>query len=540
MDGSIESRIFFNVPKSLVKTVKDALQAHKKLDKHEKIRPATDESCRNHPQLSLPANVDRCLIPTTSTILTYPNQPRPTHIEVIDIKESLLRFISLPQHAEAIDLTFHPLNSSPSTPTKTKTPTLLALTLKRWLFSLPPSVVSPVEVFKLLSNSHWSYIVYPPLLLLPQQTFSSPLWLNLTITTLRPHLPALYKLLCTTFKVTHIAINGPIPTLSPSTFPYPSSCSLSEEIGTTETQQYPNILRAPHLLQPLYNDFGPSHPLSHIPTPTDFLDEFWCTSRQNTIWQTWAPRYTMFSRGNISEKTRLLTLESLTAAALGVKNPRETSAVDLYAGIGYFAFSYAKRGVGKILCWEINPWSIEGLGRGAEMNGWSVKVIKGGEETLQNGKEESNGEDNLIVFFESNEQAARRIDAIREAIPPIRHVNCGFLPTSQPSWPTAIQALDPIQGGWIHVHENISARSFDHRQIEITKLFEELVVSTRRRGGLASQWTVDCVHFEKVKNFAPGVVHCVLDIAVLPTASSSDELSQKYNENFMLLGERGI
>ena len=38
---------------------------------------------------------------------------------------------------------------------------------------------------------------------------------------------------------------------------------------------------------------------------------------------------------------------------------------DLYAGIGYFAFSYAKAGVGKVLCWEINPWSVDGLRRGA-------------------------------------------------------------------------------------------------------------------------------------------------------------------------------
>lgn len=523
MERSIESRIFFTVPKSLVKTVKDALQANEKLDKHEKIRPTTDESCRNHNQVSLPASADRYLIPTTSTILIYPNQPGPTHIEVIDIKESLLRFISLPQYAEAIDLTFHPLNSPPNTTTKIKAPSLLVLTLKKWLFSLPPSVVSPSEVSRILSNSHWSYIVYPPLLLLPRDTFSSPLWINLTVTTLKPHLPTLYTLLCTTFKVTHIAINAPIPAHSPSTFPYPSSCVLSEETDKTETREHPNILRAPHLLQPLYNDFGPSHPLGHIPTPTDFLDEFWCTARQNTIWQTWAPRYTMFSRGNISEKARLLALESLNAAALGGMNPRETSAVDLYAGVGYFAFSYAKRGVGKVLCWEINPWSIEGLRRGAEMNGWNVKIVKGVDEELQNNKR-TNGEDNLIVYFESNEHAAKRIDAIRESIPPVRHVNCGFLPISQPSWPTAVQALDPIQGGWIHVHENISIRSFTHRQTEIIEIFKELVVSTHRRSGLASQWTVECVHFEKVKNFAPGVVHCVLDIAVLPTASPSSGL----------------
>lgn len=530
MEKSIESRIALTVPKSLVKTVKDALQAYEKLEKHEKIRPFTDETCRSNNQVSLSTSIDRYFIPTTSTILTYPNQPGLTHTESIEIKESLLRFISLPQHAEAIDLTLYRLNSLPSTLAEIKAPSLLALTLKKWLSSLPPSLLSPSDISKIISHSHWSYSVYPPLLLLPRHTFSSPLWLDLTATTLKSHLPTLYTLLCTTFKVTHIAINAPIPALSPSKFPYPSSYSPSEEIDTTETQKSPNILRAPHLLQPLYNNFGPSHPLNHIPTPTDFLAEFWCTSRQNTIWQTWAPRHTMFSRGNISEKARLLSLDSLNVAELGGKSPRDTSAVDLYAGVGYFAFSYAKRGVSKVLCWEINPWSVEGLRRGAEMNGWSVKIVQTGvgEAQKTDKTKEMNGEENnLTVYYESNEHAARRVNTIRESIPPIRHANCGFLPTSQPSWATAVQALDPIQGGWIHVHENISTHSFNHRQNEITDIFKGLVESNHHHRGkaLVSQWAVECVHFEQVKNFAPGVVHCVLDIAILPSSSPSSSSS---------------
>lgn len=532
MEKSIESRVVLTVPKSLVKTVKDALQAHEKLEKHEKIRASTDDnSCRNNDQVSLPASVDsRYIIHTTSTILTYPNQPEPTQAEAVEIKESLLRFISLPHYAEVVDITFYPLSSPPSNPTKSKAPSLLALTLKKWLSSLPPSVLSPFDVPKILSHSHWWYTVYPPLLLLPRHTFSSPLWLNLTATTLKPHLPTLYTLLCTTFKVTHIAINAPIPALSPSTSSYPSSYSPSEEIDTTETRQSPNILRTPQFLQPLYNNFGPSHPLNHIPTPTDFLAEFWCTSRQNTIWQTWAPRHTMFSRGNIVEKARLLSLDSLTVAGLGGKSPRDTSAVDLYAGVGYFAFSYAKRGVGKVLCWEINPWSVEGLRKGAEMNGWDVKIVQAGvgeaQETDKTKEMNGEGNNNLTVYFESNEHAARRINIIRESIPPIRHANCGFLPTSQPSWATAVQALDPIQGGWIHVHENLSTRSFNHRQKEITDIFKELVESNHHHHSgkaLVSQWTVECVHFEQVKNFAPGVVHCVLDIAILPSSSGGLE-----------------
>lgn len=534
MEKAIESRIVLTVPKSLVKTVKDALQAHEKLEKDEKIRPIiADESSRNNNQVCLPASGDRYFIPTTSTILTYSNQPERTHTEAVEIKESLLRLISLTHHAEAIDITFYPLNCPASNLTKSKALSLLALTLKRWLSSLPSSLLSTFDVSHFILHSNWSYTVYPPLLLLPRHTFSSPLWLDLTATTLKPHLPSLYTLLCKTFKVTHIAINAPIPALSPSTYSCPSSYSRSAEIDTIETLRSPNILRAPHLLQPLYNNFGPAHPLNHIPTPSDFLAEFWCTSRQNTIWQTWAPRHTMFSRGNISEKARLLCLDSLTAAGLGGQSPRDTSAVDLYAGVGYFAFSYANRGVGKVLCWEINPWSVEGLRKGAEMNGWDVKINKMGMgEAQETDKTKEMNEEgiNLTVYLESNEHAARRINIIRDSIPPIRHVNCGFLPTSQPSWATAVQALDPIQGGWIHVHENISTNSFNHRQKEITGIFKQLVESNHhhrhqdhqdhhhhhRGKAYVSQWTVECLHFEQVKNFAPGVVHCVLDIAILP------------------------
>ena len=62
--------------------------------------------------------------------------------------------------------------------------------------------------------------------------------------------------------------------------------------------------------------------------------------------QTWAPKHTMFSRGNIKEKARVLNLAKQPTAGLepGLENTdpeARTMAVDLYAGIGYFTFSYA-------------------------------------------------------------------------------------------------------------------------------------------------------------------------------------------------------
>lgn len=208
----------------------------------------------------------------------------------------------------------------------------------------------------------------------------------------------------------------------------------------------------------------------------------------------------------------------------GERRERELiSAVDLYAGIGYFAFCYAakKEVVGKVFCWEISRWSVEGLRRGAVGNGWGVRVFEGGQDDGDgNGTEKEGNGQRLTVYQESNQCAAARIAAMRAGVPPVRHVNCGFLPSSKESWETAVQVLDPTQGGWIHAHENIAVRSFERRRMEILEDFRGLVERHHRQGkedkkGEPELWQVECVHFEQVKTYAPGVAHCVLDISVL-------------------------
>lgn len=261
----------------------------------------------------------------------------------------------------------------------------------------------------------------------------------------------------------------------------------------------------------------------------------------------------MFSRGNLSEKTRLLKLldtlsrrqktieDSIEKSGLvgsvgrGEKNEEKESrdgerikremisVVDLYAGVGYFAFCYAAKRdvVGRVFCWEISRWSVEGLRRGAVGNGWGVKVFEGEHDDDDgNGTaEEATEEERLIVYRESNEHATARIASMRTRMPPVRHVNCGFLPSSKESWETAVQVLDPIQGGWIHAHENIEVRTFDRRRKQIEQDFRDLVERHHHKGKEVDedeqqQWQVECVHFEQVKTYAPGVVHCVLDISI--------------------------
>lgn len=228
----------------------------------------------------------------------------------------------------------------------------------------------------------------------------------------------------------------------------------------------------------------------------------------------------MFSRGNLSEKTRVLHLESLTRDRLGGVEPKEISAVDLYAGIGYFAFSYAKAGVGKVLCWEINEWSVEGLRRGAIENRWRCKVVKDEQVCAQrDGKSSTEIErldvqgEQMVDFEENNHKAPERVKALRSQIPPVRHVNCGFLPSSSGSWETAVRLLDPLQGGWIHAHENVNAKEIDLRKLEVVETFRAIANTS---GLSRSAFRVACEHVEVVKSYGPGIYHCVFDIAILP------------------------
>jgi len=489
MEQFEESFVLLIAPKELVKTVKNALESLGKLDKKHKIQPLRSE--HDIPQLGFEGTLKdyagKYFVPTT----IHPNGVR---TDDRGVKTSVLKQTGLEQHAAAISLaTWHPSPPSPNlqSPSPSSLQNPLTQALSTWLHSLPASTLCPTTISTLTTTSRFPYTIYPPLLLLPPTIFTLPPWPSL-LPTLTPHLPSLYNLLTTALKVTHIALNAPIPLLRPST-------------------STPNILRSPTSLTPLYGDFGPALPADQIPSQKNFAEAFWVSARQNSVFQTWAPRYTMFARGNIREKARILRMWELTKEGLGGWEPRETSAVDLYAGIGYFAFSYAKAGVGRVLCWEINGWSVEGLRRGAEGNGWGVQILKGDDVGVD-------GEERLVVFQESNERAVGRIDGMRDRIPPVRHVNCGFLPSSKGSWETAVQVLDPVHGGWIHAHENIAVKDIESRKKQIVDIFTALAENNH---GRHPRRKVHCEHLERVKDYAPGVVHCVLDISITPVAAAS-------------------
>jgi tRNA wybutosine-synthesizing protein 2 len=197
----------------------------------------------------------------------------------------------------------------------------------------------------------------------------------------------------------------------------------------------------------------------------------------------------MFSRGNVKEKARVLNFP-------GIKGQE---VVDLYAGIGYFVFSYVKAGAKRVYGWEINPWSVEALRRGAEMNGWKVRVVKAGE----NWEDRQDGDEiKVVVFEESNEEAVGRLGNKK-----VGHVNMGLLPTSKGAYEAATVLLE--EGGFAHVHENIAEDQVEDMKGTIAGEFGK--ISGRR---------FECGHVEKVKTFAPEVWHCVYDVQAVGEGSA--------------------
>ncbi|OAL54263.1 hypothetical protein IQ07DRAFT_500430 [Pyrenochaeta sp. DS3sAY3a] len=559
------------VPKEHVKSVKSALEECGQLDRTTKITPETADSAEVNPSASsevqtpsilehgsrsstsqFPAlnfdiasgqYVDSSVLETPNRSSARPSQGRmriPTTIPyTIDdpgneplgghnddqVKAKILQDLSLHHLLAEVSISYQIIQADSKATSSSKNP--LCKALKEALDLLEPSVLIPLGLTPevLVSTFPDAYSIYKPMLLLPHNAFSSEPWQKLLSTqlpdsaTLRP----VWQHISTAVGTTHVAINSPIPPQTDTSY---SQKSPAEE----------NILRSPVNLNPIYGDFGapPSPQTLSNPTHEDFKTAFWVSTTQNGIHQTWAPRYTMFSRGNIREKSRTLHLPSV---AQDFDCP--SSAADLYAGIGYFVFSYMAAGSGRangiktVLCWELNPWSVEGLRRGAEMNGWKTRIwneqdtpsTKSGWEVWKHQLSTEKGT-HLWIFQMSNEHAGTIIQHLNNSttsqplLLPIRHVNLGLLPTSTLSWRTAVQILDQQRGGWIHVHENVGVKDVEARRAEVELEFQRLVNeydNSEGRGSIVEdtrrQRSVRVEHVERVKMYAPGVVHAVFDVA---------------------------
>lgn len=345
---------------------------------------------------------------------------------------------------------------------------------------------------ELLKTAPKRFTVYDPMVLLPSGSFNSPEWTTLLSTCDEDVKASFWRLILEEISkvgkaevkpLTNLAINQGIPL---------HKDGIDEE----------NVLRSPTGLQILYGDFGSARTTEEQPTAQEFDEAFWVTTKQNQIHQTWAPRWTMFSRGNVKEKARLLQFEK------AAKSGPTTWAIDLYGGIGYFVFSYARLGM-KVACWELNPWSVEGLHRGALANKWKVKVIRGDDLDLPI-EQLMDGDQTITVFQEDNQKALGRIQQMQQLqiARDIRHVNCGFLPTSEPTWRATWEMTRHSSTSHLHLHENVGVNDIKTRQSAIQDMYVEWSRTDKdSRIPVAN-------HVEQVKTYAPGVWHCVFDVYI--------------------------
>ncbi|EPX74556.1 tRNA methyltransferase Trm12 [Schizosaccharomyces octosporus yFS286] len=299
------------------------------------------------------------------------------------------------------------------------------------------------------------FVIYSPMALLSPSSFSTKEWVAfLHRYRNTEEANRLFSIFAKEWRVTHIALNEPIP--------------------------IDDVMRRPLALQPLYGDFG--KPVWEEPTAEDFSNAFWVHCKQNGIYQTWAPLYTMFSRGNSVEKARVLKFNNISNEVIA----------DLYAGIGYFSFSYVKGKAKSVFCWEINPWSVEALRRAAIANNWSVCIVRHTEEY-----DFGVGSHQLVVFHESNEYAHSRLNSLGTSV---RHVNLGMLPSSRDTWDMSTSIVRREPGSSIHVHENVT-------EDRIEKYGEEINSAFTNKLGIQTTYQVN-----RVKSFSPRVWHVVYDI----------------------------
>jgi tRNA wybutosine-synthesizing protein 2 len=171
----------------------------------------------------------------------------------------------------------------------------------------------------------------------------------------------------------------------------------------------------------------------------------------------------MWSQGNVHERQRIP----------GLVRPGEV-VVDLFAGVGYFSVPIAARAAPwRVVACEENPVAFEYLQRTVALN----KV-----------------EDIVEPRLGDCREVAPRGEADR--------VLMGYTVETQEFLPTALAALKP-EGGTLHYHEACPAHLWRERPWSRVR---EAAEGTGRSAKLAGQ--------RVVKNYAPGMVHAVVDAEV--------------------------
>ncbi len=215
-----------------------------------------------------------------------------------------------------------------------------------------------------------------------------------------------------------------------------------------------------------------------------------------------------FCSGNVTERMRMGGPTRRTVGEV---------IVDLYAGIGYYTIPFLVHGGARcVFACEWNPNSAIALRMNLVKAG--VNVLEGNPSGFvgDNSHDLINEEKSFCKVFEGdNSMSARREGSLYSIAD---RVSLGLIPSSIPGWPLGVNVLK-YEGGMLHVHENVKDDEMDQWVVNTCQQFEELF--EKKKQYYSSEelavygsfvMTVQCIHLERVKSYAPHLYHVVADL----------------------------
>jgi len=246
--------------------------------------------------------------------------------------------------------------------------------------------------------------------------------------------------------------------------PIPRSSALADHERTIAAA-YAKELSARAVLAPT----GPISGVCRVPEMRFLLGDSAVTTHiENGIEYRFDVSRIMFSSGNIDERIRMA----------GISMEGET-VVDMFAGIGYFTLPVAKyTGAARVFACEINPLACDFLRLNIGLN------------ELEN-----------VTVLEGDNRETAPVNAADRVI-------MGYLGTTHEFLPRALAVLKGGRGV-IHYHETCPNELMRERPI---RRIEGAVKGFCESRGLERE--TELLNFKKIKSYAPGVSHVVLDVRV--------------------------
>jgi len=199
----------------------------------------------------------------------------------------------------------------------------------------------------------------------------------------------------------------------------------------------------------------------------------WVTVTENCIQYSFDITRVMFCSGNITEKMRMAK-ESCEGQIV----------VDLYCGIGYYTL----------------PFLIHGNAAHVHACEWNCNSVLALTENFKNNKVNS---DRYSIYENDNRITAPKLRNVADRI-------ClGLLPSSEQGWPLAAIVLKH-SGGILHVHENVNDDKIEQ--------FSEYLLNSLGKlfHNEGKNFNIKIIKIEKVKSYAPHVLHIVFDVLCIP------------------------